>query len=265
MSGSGWPSRPSVGCAAAPAKPAVTRDPCAKVEPVFPDPEVECVGVAATPAGAPPSCVPAFARGRELARDDQLHMVVYEACLPESRYAVRAPVRVDPRGAMIERSGERPASRNELDVIAGRLGLDRSTREPELALGPQVSACRQDRWKDDDRCLRLHLLARQPALPPLMTALSKLMPIESVCIPMKVQFGVREGCPTEDDLAPEVPQRTDRSLRDGRRTRIRLGLAQVLPQPALPRLPAPVPALAVDLPGDRAVGVPEEGPLAVVE
>jgi hypothetical protein len=194
-----------VGCAAAPTKPVVTTDPCPKVEPVFADPEVECVGADAPPAGAPASCVPGFARGRELARDDALAMVVYEACLPESRTAVRAPVRIDPRGAMIERTGDHPASRNELDVIAGRLGLDRSTREPELALGPQVSACRQDRWRDDDRCLRLHLLARQPALPSLMSALAKLMPIESVCIPMKVDFGVREGCPPEDYQGPEVP------------------------------------------------------------
>src|SRR6186713_2692819 len=46
--------------------------------------------------------------------------------------------------------------------------------------------------------------------------------------------------------------------------RVRSGLAQVLPQRTLPRLSAPVPALAIELPGDRAAWVPEEFPLGVV-
>jgi len=200
----------AAGCAAAaPAKPAVTRevtlDPPRCTGAPAPDPDRECGGAIEPPDGAPPSCVPAFARGHELARDDHLHMAVYEACASENRYATRNRVRVDPRAVMVERTGDRPASQTELDVIAGRLGLDMSTREPELAFGPQVAGCRPDRWQESERCLRLHLVARQPALPPLMTALAKLMPLEAVCVPMRVDVGVVEGCPPEDYRWPEGP------------------------------------------------------------
>jgi len=196
----------AAGCAAAPATtaPRPRPDPCAQqTEPAFPDTAADCIG-AVEPTGGP-SCVPAYARGRELARDDQLHMVVYQACLPESGSPSRAPVRVDPRRVMIERTGAARASDPELEVVAGWLGVDISTREPELALGPQVAACRQDRLIEGEKCLRLHLLARRPDLAALMAALAKLMPLESRCIPMKVDFGVREGCPVDDYRGPIMP------------------------------------------------------------
>src|SRR4051794_9653795 len=77
----------AAGCAAAapatPVKPAVTSDPPRCAPAPVPDPDQECGGAIEPRAGAPLSCVPAFARGLELARDDQLHMAVYEACAPE--------------------------------------------------------------------------------------------------------------------------------------------------------------------------------------
>jgi hypothetical protein len=144
---------------------------------------------------APPSCVPAYARGRELARDDVLQMRVYEACLPESRFQVGSSIRVDARRVIIERAGGRRATEDELQVIVGRLGLDSSSREPALATAPWVMACREDRFGDGDRCLALNLLDPRSDLPALMAALAKLMPLETVCVPMKVEFGAPEGCP----------------------------------------------------------------------
>jgi len=186
------------GCAAAPAKPAETKDPCARVsEPAFPDAPATCVTPSEPAADAPPSCVPAYARGRELARSDALRIRAYEACLPEIRTRAGSLVRVDPRRLIIERAGERRASEDELQVIVGRLGLDISTREPELATSPWVVACREDRFSDGDRCLALNLLAPRSELQPLMAALAKLMPLEPICVPMKVELGAPEGCPIE--------------------------------------------------------------------
>ena len=185
------------GCAAAPERPPVTKDPCLRTSaPAFPDTEAECVSPT-EPAGGAPSCVPAYARGRELARNESLHVAVYEACLPENRTVAQAPVLVDPRRVIIERSGERPASASELDVIVGRLSLDISTRDPALVTEPFVIRCRDDRFSADEPCLGLNLRAQRPDLPAVMTALAKWLPMDPICVAMKVEFGAPEGCPIE--------------------------------------------------------------------
>lgn len=124
-------------------------------------------------------------------------MRAYEACLPEIRTRAGSLVRVDPRRIIIERAGERRASEDELQVIVGRLGMDLSTRAPELATSPWVVACREDRFSDGDRCLALNLLAPRTDLQPLMAALANLMPLEPICVPMKVELGAPQGCPIE--------------------------------------------------------------------
>jgi hypothetical protein len=191
------------GCAAAPAKQPVSRDPCARTSvPALPETQAECVAPADLPGGAPPSCVPAYARGAELERDDANHIAAYQACLPEGRSATRAPVRVDPRRVMIERIGERRASERELEVIVGRLSLDISTRDPALAAAPWIMDCREDRHGAGDRCLSMNLVAREADLPSVMKALAKWMPTEPICVAMKVEFGVPEGCPIVDRPQP---------------------------------------------------------------
>jgi len=187
------------GCAAAPApaKPVATKDPCARVSaPAFPDAPESCVAPT-EPAAVAGSCVPAYARGREIARDDALQMRVYEACLPEISTRAGSLVRVDPRRVIIERAGERPAREEELQVMVGTLGLDISTREPALATSPWVVDCREDIFNERVSCLALNLLAPRSGLSALMTALAKLMPLDPVCVPMKVEFGAPEGCPIE--------------------------------------------------------------------
>jgi hypothetical protein len=141
--------------------------------------------------------VPAYARGRELARNDALHVAAYEACRPESRTVVQAPVLVDPRRVIIERIGDRPASASELDVIVGRLSLDISTRDPALATEPFVIRCRDDKFSADEPCLGLNLRARRPDLPAVMAALANWMPMDPICVAMKVEFGAPDGCPIE--------------------------------------------------------------------
>jgi hypothetical protein len=78
-------------------------------------------------------------------------------------------------------------------VLVGRLSLDLATLEPQLATAPWVGACRDD--KPADPCLAMGLVAPRADLPALMMALDKLMPIDAVCVPMKVEFGVPMGCP----------------------------------------------------------------------
>src|SRR5438046_1654674 len=87
-----------------PARPVVEPNRC--VDPSTPDNAdllPECV--TEDSADPEPTCIPHEARGREIARDDEEHIHAYELCVPESRYATPARLRIHPGRVILERSG----------------------------------------------------------------------------------------------------------------------------------------------------------------
>jgi hypothetical protein len=128
------------GCAGTPPRRAAVAEVCPEPgPPAFPNAAGPCDGAADDDPDDPPpdaadgtSCVPRYARGRELARDDARKMRVFEACLPRSRYRPAAPPEVDPRRVILVRTGGQPPTDDDLETVVEALAKARAA-PPERA------------------------------------------------------------------------------------------------------------------------------------
>jgi hypothetical protein len=194
------------GCTSAPDRRPFPLASCPeRPEPVNRDLLPECVQEDSADPG--PSCVPIVARGREIARLDDARLRAYEICIPESRYATPARLRVDPGRVIVERTGTRAAGYTELEAIAFLFGDRAPSRQVEppggrpparatlnLSSEPQANPC----WKDEGQggdCLQVYLQGRRPELRPLLAEIAASLPPDETCVPMQVEFGWPGGCP----------------------------------------------------------------------
>jgi hypothetical protein len=194
------------GCAQAPAPVPVRRattvtDECAAPPPAFPDASGPCVAAdVAADAGAPEgdpnsaACALWFAHGRELFRDDQHRLRVFEACGPENRYRPRAPREIDQRRAVLVRTGPRLAEGYEIRAMSEAI-ITRMSDDPEQARPPLVATCSDDIW-GPARCIDVELVAPRPDFPRLAAALEPLFATApDACVPLRIRFGVLKNCP----------------------------------------------------------------------
>jgi hypothetical protein len=199
----------ALGCAAATAT-GPTREPAAELtatspapperEPyraVFPPAPGGCVPVGhGTHEGendpAPPLCLPKYSYGAQIARDDATRLRVFQACeVPWGRHSRGGTLDVDRRRMMVERTGARPATTEELEEILRRPRSRKDGGLPEIGWSVRVGQCLKTQEGNQNACLLFDLMSIDPDPSAFMATVAPLLSTApNVCIPMVVAFGV---------------------------------------------------------------------------
>ncbi len=162
--------------------------------PVFPDSGEACPAADEASAAAPPGCVPATARGRERPLDESPGVRVFQACERRVTDGDLATGTVDRAQVLIERSGERPATPEELREAV------RSPHDWNVSIWTQVhgiAPCPLSKGPDPDRAPQSCLFASSTDrnVRDIGKSFAKALGGHpGLCIPIVVEVGVPESC-----------------------------------------------------------------------
>jgi hypothetical protein len=163
-------------------------------EPIFPDSGETCPAADETPPAAPPSCVPVTARGRERSQDGSPGVRVFQACERRVTDEDLTTGTVDRGRVLIERSGERPATPEELREAV------RNPHDWNVSIWTQVHGigpCPLSKGPDPDRAPQSCLFASSTDrnVRDIGESFAKaLAGHPELCIPIVVEVGVADGC-----------------------------------------------------------------------